>query len=266
MERQHGTWRIVERECVDSTNSEAGRLVDAGELAAHPALAVVARRQTAGKGRAERAWHSPAGGGLWFSLAIAPRKEPEHLAQITLLAAVAVAEAVTEETGVALGIKWPNDLLYGDRKVCGILTETRPAADDDGAASVPVIVGIGLNVNQNEGDFPPELCDTATSLAVAAGKSLDGMRIFHKILEKFHTWYELWLAEGFEPVRQKWIGSSCTMRRLLSWEEGGKRRSGTAVDLETDGSLRVCMDDGAIHLLNAGEIRFLRASPMKRSS
>lgn len=256
MIRQHKTWRIHAEKCVDSTNSEAARLIDAGELESAPALAVTAEMQTAGKGRTERAWHSPADGGLWFSLALVPPKEPEHLAQITLLAAVAVAEAVAEETGIRLGIKWPNDLLHEGRKVCGILTETRPREKE----SLPVIIGIGLNVNQDAGGFPGELAATATSLRMIAGVPQQRETIFHSILDKFHTWYELWLANGFEPVRQTWISASCTLRRPLSWEENGRRRAGVAVDLETDGSLRVCMDDGGIHRLNAGEIRFLRTA------
>ena len=253
----HGIWRIYAKDCVDSTNDEAARLVAGGNTGSAP-IAVIAAQQTAGKGRTGRSWHSPAEGGLWFSLVVTPDKEPAHLSQITLLAAVAVAEAVEEVTGVAPGIKWPNDLLHEGKKLCGILTQTAPVDAQDEA--LPVIVGIGLNVAGKAEDFPPDLKDCATSLSAITGVAQDGQKIFLKILDKFHAWYELWLAEGFAPVRQKWIDASCTMNRTLSWEEGGARRIGKAVDLETDGSLRVCMDDGAIHRLNAGEIRFLRAA------
>jgi len=265
MLQQKCGWRIRKMESVDSTNREAERLVRTlGGKEAH-CVAVIADMQTEGRGRYERNWFSPPKLGLWCSAILVPEVSMEDLSQVTLVAAVAVAQAVQELTGVQLGIKWPNDLLYEGRKVCGILTETVPLPQgdmEDDAGRQPVVVGIGLNVHQKTCDFPPELREDATSLALAA--RLHGARpvsresVFTGILEKLHTWYELWKAEGFAPIRESWIAQSCTMNRLLSWEEGGKRMEGTAVDLEPDGSLRVCMQDGAIHRLNAGEIRFLR--------
>lgn len=270
MLHQNIGWRIHKVQSVDSTNSEAERLIRSLGINDAHQLAVVADMQTSGKGRRERNWFSPPGAGLWCSVALVPEIQIEHLAQLTLVAAVAVSDAVEALTGARLGIKWPNDLLHEGKKVCGILTETVPLPqgdDESDTERTPVVIGIGVNLNQREGDFPAELRDAATSLALIGklpeGRTVSRDIIFTGILEKLHTWYELWMAEGFEPVRQRWINRSCTMNRLLSWEEGGKRMMGTAVDLEPDGSLRVCMQDGAIHRLNAGEIRFLRPAQGK---
>lgn len=269
----HGNmgWRIYTMQSVDSTNTEAERLIRSLGINDTHQLAVVADRQTSGKGRCrERNWFSPSGFGLWCSLVLVPEIQSESLAQLTLVAAVAVAEAVEEETGVHLGIKWPNDLLYNGQKVCGILTEAVPLPQGDfecDTERMPVVVGIGVNLNQREGDFPSELQGSATSLAMIKelpeGQSVSRDSVFTGILKRFHTWYELWMTEGFAPVRQKWINLSCTMNRALCWEESGKYMEGTAVDLDPDGSLRVCMKDGAIHRLNAGEIRFLRPAQGK---
>lgn len=265
MLHQNMGWRIYKVQSVDSTNNEAERLIRSLGINDAHQLAVVADTQTSGKGRRERNWLSPSGVGLWCSLAVVPKIQIENLAQLTLVAAVAVAEAIEAQTGARVGIKWPNDILHEGKKICGILTETVPLPqgnDECDTECVPVVVGIGVNLNQRAGDFPPELADVATSLAMIAnmpeGHLVSRDTVFTGILEKFHTWYERWLAEGFAPVRQQWIDKSCTMNRLLSWEESGERMMGTAVDLEPDGSLRVCMKDGAIHRLNAGEIRFLR--------
>ena len=169
MLHQNIGWRIYKVQSVDSTNSEAERLIRSLGINDAHQLAVVADMQTSGKGRRERNWFSPPGAGLWCSAALVPEIQIEHLAQLTLVAAVAVSDAVEALTGARLGIKWPNDLLHEGKKVCGILTETVPLPqgdDESDTERTPVVIGIGVNLNQREEDFPAELRDAATSLAL----------------------------------------------------------------------------------------------------
>ncbi len=147
-------------ETLDSTNDLAKQLAAQG---APEGAVVVAEAQTGGRGRLGREWNSPPGVGLYVSLVLRPMLPPMELPQITLTTAVAVVRAVRRVAGVAPGIKWPNDLLLDGKKLGGILTEMETESD----RIRHVVVGLGLNVNNPE--FPPELAATATSLALAAG-------------------------------------------------------------------------------------------------
>lgn len=150
---------IFVREEAASTNSLAKKLSREG---CPEGTAVIARAQTGGRGKRGAYWFSPPGG-IWLSVILAPRLRGQELCWLTLLAAKAVEEAIAETCGLAAEITWPNDVLIGGRKVCGILTET----DGKGRA----VVGIGLNANIRPEDFPPDLRGTATSLLAETGRN-----------------------------------------------------------------------------------------------
>lgn len=150
----------------DSTNTRVLALAREGAPAG---TAVVADSQTAGRGRGGAAWASPPGVALYFSVLLRPALAPEALPLVTLAAGAAVAEAVRAGTGLPAGLKWPNDLLVGGRKACGILCEAEPGAD--GAPAVAV--GVGLNVNTPPALLPPRPVFPATSLAAEAGRTFD---------------------------------------------------------------------------------------------
>ncbi|GHU65505.1 bifunctional ligase/repressor BirA [Clostridia bacterium] len=145
---------------IQSTNTRASELARQG---APEGTLVLAEIQTGGKGRRERGWVSPQGG-LWFSLALRPSRPPVEAQRIPLVAAVAAAQACEDVTGLKPGVKWPNDLLLGGRKLCGILLEMSVEAE----RVQYLTMGVGINVAQRREDFPEVLRDTATSLAIEA--------------------------------------------------------------------------------------------------
>ena len=150
---------------IDSTNDEAFRRADEG---APEGLVVMARVQTAGRGRQGRSWWDAPGASLLFSVLLRPSIPLAQCPLLALALACSVADAGTEATGVTLGIKWPNDVLHDGRKLCGVLAESRVS----GASSTKrpaVVIGAGVNVNQTAEDFPAELRGSATSLRIAGG-------------------------------------------------------------------------------------------------
>ena len=156
--------RVYRYETVGSTNTELMALARQG---AAEGTVVLARQQTAGRGRMGRSFQSPAGLGLYGSVLL--RSSPEDAPRIPALAATAVRRAIRRSCGLSCGIKWPNDLVLSGRKVCGILAEALPGPE----GSLWVVVGIGINVCQRREDFLPELRETAASLSMIAGAEID---------------------------------------------------------------------------------------------
>lgn len=169
---------IYFQEEVASTQLIAHDFVNKG--APHGSL-VVSDHQTNGKGRLQRTWHSPNGTGIWMSLILRPEIPLHKAPQMTLLASVAITEAIAQQTGLSPSIKWPNDILLNGKKVVGILTELKAEADQVHA----VIIGPGINVNQTANDFPEELKDVATSLQMELGEKVDRAALIQTIMSTF---------------------------------------------------------------------------------
>ncbi len=167
---------------VDSTNTRAKQLAEEG---APDGTYVIAERQDAGKGRRGRGFDSPAGKGIWMTLILKPDIEPDHASMITLVTALAVSKAITDMTGKAAGIKWPNDIIMSGKKVCGILTEMSAQFDYVNH----IVVGIGINV-QNE-SFPKEIEAVATSLFMETGCHYNRAALVERIWEEFEHYYEI---------------------------------------------------------------------------
>src|SRR5829696_4919215 len=172
---------VLRFESLPSTNTELARLASEG---AAEGLAIVADEQTAGRGRLQRAWSSPKGAGLYFSILLRPGIAQEHWPLLTFMAALAVGDALQEASGLDTDIKWPNDLLSGERKICGILAEA--IETPNGKA---VILGIGINLT-NEA-FPAELTNMATSVAEALGRTPAREAILVALLRALSRWYSL---------------------------------------------------------------------------
>ncbi len=165
----------------DVTDSTNTRLKLAGEQGAPNGSVAVANAQEAGKGRLGRHWETPKGSALAFSMLLRPQIQPENASMLTLVAALAVSRAIDEYAGIKTQIKWPNDIVYQGKKLCGILTEM--SADMDQIHYV--IVGIGINVQMT--DFPKEIQNTATSLKLVTGKTLLRNKLLAKVLEEFEV-------------------------------------------------------------------------------
>ncbi len=234
-------------DALESTNLSAAAAAAAG---APEGTVLVARRQYGGRGRMRREWLSPEGG-LWFSIILRPQVNPERAPQLTLLAAVAVAQAVRRlyRTGQAL-IKWPNDILLDGKKICGILSELQ--LDENGAVAYAVI-GIGINVAVQE-EFPPQLRGLAVSLNKATGLAYACEEVLQAVLEELAALYAPWLKNGADLL-PLWKSLSCTLGRQVVVKDDDKVLfRGIAEDLDGQGALIVRDADGVRRSFDFGEI------------
>jgi BirA family biotin operon repressor/biotin-[acetyl-CoA-carboxylase] ligase len=171
----------------------------------------------------------------------------DRLPQIGLMAGVAACDALREWQPATL--KWPNDVLIGARKVCGILAET----EGDATGRV-VILGIGVNVNAEADDFPDELRDKAGSLRLADRRAVDRAHVAGRLLTHLETWYDTWAQRGFAPIASAWRDRSGLIGQMIRVAEPGTEIAGLVVGLDEDGSLRIRLPDGDEHRVIAGDV------------
>ncbi len=247
----------------DSTNARIGEL--AGEGAPTGTLAV-ADMQTAGRGRRGRGWSSPPGMNIYMSLLLRPDIDPSDAPMITVIMALAVCEAVTEMTGGAdaqgredagsdipvARIKWPNDIVVSGRKVCGILTEMNMEAGHISG----VIVGVGINVNQGERElFPEEIRDTATSLKLECGHTIDRSELIASVMERFETEYERFLSAGdLGFMKERYEQHLVSLDREVRVLDPQGEYTGISRGIDARGELLVETPDGELHRVYAGEV------------
>lgn len=222
---------------LSSTNDRLRQLSRAG---APEGTVVVAERQTAGRGRRGRTWESPGDLGLWFSVLLRPPRPVREAPLLALLAAAAVRAGAAETAGVDGRIKWPNDVIVAQGKVCGVLAELEAEVDRIRAC----ILGVGVNVNQTAHDFPIELAGKAASLRMAAGRSLRRVPLLQSILHHLARRYRRALEVGFGPLLEEVRAQSATLGQRVLVEESGRAWTGLAEDLTADGALSVRPDTG----------------------
>lgn len=208
---------------------------------------VVAEEQSNGRGRMGKKWHSPPKSGIWMSLILRPSIPLAHASHLTLLASVAVQEALELETLLSVSIKWPNDLLINKKKVCGILTELRGEQDQIHY----VIVGIGMNVNIERESFPPDLLQTATSLSIEKGQVIHRASLLATILKKFEETYDVYLQEGFEPIRVKWERKAGMLGKQITANTLQGTFVGIAHSLNEHGALLLGTEKGVVPVYSA---------------
>ncbi|MFS0916225.1 biotin--[acetyl-CoA-carboxylase] ligase [Brevibacillus sp. 179-C 1.1 NHS] len=213
---------------------------------------VLAELQTGGKGRLGRPWHSPKGTGIWMSLIIRPAIPLPKTPQMTLLTAVTVAKTIREETGLPVKIKWPNDIFIGDKKVCGILTELNAESDRVNY----LVIGIGLNANSVEADFPSELSRIATSLRIESGEPLKRVSFIQRLCRNFEEEYEHYLQTGFERVKKEWEDHSYTIGKWVTLQTISQQLEGRAVGLDEEGVLKVEDQAGQIHKVYSADVNY----------
>ena len=219
---------------VESTNRVAKALA---YHEAQEGTIVVAEEQTGGKGRLDRKFFSPRGKGIWFSIILRPKFSPHDAPKFTLMAAVAVAEAM-ERFNLKAEIKWPNDILHDGRKLVGILTEMTGEL----AKISYMVIGVGINVNISRDEFPEELRDIASSLSEMSGETLSRVEFFRAVLEEFDKLYVEVNDSGFTKVLARWKTYNITLGknvRVISAGDGGEIFTGKAVDLNSEGALIV---------------------------
>lgn len=242
---------IVRMDSVASTQEEAKKLAENG---APEGTAIMAEEQTGGRGRMGRKWHSPRGKGIWMSLVLRPNLPLSLTPQLTLLAGVAVCTAIREVTGVPAGIKWPNDLLAGGRKICGILLES--SLREGGLHYC--IAGIGIAVNLTREDYPAELQEVGTSLLIEGGGiPVDRTRLTEAVLAELEFLYIQYIEQGFRPIRELWESMSVTLGRQVCVNTPQGRTEATAVGLDDNGGLRLRNSAGEITSVLSGEIEMI---------
>lgn len=239
---------LVYVEAIDSTQRLAAELAAEG---AREGDAVLSELQTAGRGRMGRSWHSPPGKGLWCSIILRPSLPLTQAPLLTFLAAVAVCRSIRRSAGVPAMIKWPNDILVDGKKVCGILLESHA----EGEHIRHVVAGIGIGVNLEKSDYPSELASIATSLRIEAGRPIDREALLADLMKELESLYELFLAEGFQPIRALWEALNCTVGRQIRVREASGTVEGTAEGMDPDGGLVVRLSDGSTVKLFSGDIQ-----------
>ena len=230
---------------IDSTNTKAKELAKAG--APHGTV-IVAGRQTGGRGRMGRSFSSPEGMGVYLSVILRPDCPADHLMHLTCAAGVAAMEAVKSVSGICPGIKWANDLVMGNKKLGGILTELGFV----GSTLDYAIIGIGINCCQQVTDFPPELQDIATSL-LQSGKVVDPSLLAAALTESLYQMDKILLvgkAQLMDTYRQHCI----TLGKEIVVLQGDEKSEATALDLDADGGLLVRFTDGTEKTVNFGEV------------
>ena len=238
------SWRIETFDEIDSTNDYLRRRGD--ELPEYSVA--ISQMQTAGRGRLERRWYSPASGGLWMSFLLRPSLLPDRAQLVTLTAAVSVAEAIHDQ-GLECYIKWPNDILSPDRrKLVGIRCEMRADLD----RVYWLVVGIGVNVNND--DFPPELSASAVCLRqLNHGEALDRSDLAASILDHMAENYDLLCADKFALIREKWLSMAVGINEEATISGLQGKETGIVRGLDFEGYL-LLEQDGRLNRVLAGDM------------
>jgi BirA family biotin operon repressor/biotin-[acetyl-CoA-carboxylase] ligase len=227
-----------------STNDVAREQARKG---ARSGFLVAASHQTTGRGRLGRNWESPPDRGLYVSILLRPDLPMTEAGKLTILSSVATVDAVETVSGLRPQIKWPNDLMVGGRKLAGLLIETEPK----GGRLAFAVIGIGLNVRQEAGDFSPAVRGLATSLYLATGQLYRRADLLVALLQAV----ERRLSRPFDEVREAWTASSLTLGQRVTLTTVRGRKHGQAMGLDESGALLLRGDSGEVEAVTAGDMQ-----------
>ena len=238
---------ILIHDSLDSTNNTA--LLEA-QKGIREGTVILADSQTKGKGRRDRQWYSESHVGIYLSTILKPSIPTEQMAQITLVAGVALVRAINDFSQAQAFLKWPNDIFLNHKKVAGILTESYQGGDHTG-----VILGIGINVNHSR--FPVSLQHIATSLAMENGGLVERPPLISSLLNHLDREYRCFLDEGISPAINQWNFNSEMFGKNVSLTRGTETFVGTAIRLDEEGHLVILLDSGAETAFDSGEVNLL---------
>lgn len=243
-------FNILRFDRVDSTNSEA---INQAKRGAREGLCIVARQQTAGRGRYGRTWISEQDAGIYLSVVLRPKIEIRFLPLITLMTAVAVSDVLRDLYNLNTDIKWVNDVHVGGKKICGILAETTETAK-----GLAVIVGIGINLKSS--NFPTQIADSATSVESEIKREADQEEILEALTKSFGLFYNVLQNEnGAVIIVDEWTKrSSYAFGKSVRVKLENEIITGTTDGLEENGALRVKTENGSIKVIAAGDVENLR--------
>ena len=237
---------IIFLEEIGSTNEEAMRLAFEGQP--HGTL-VITDNQTGGKGRRGRNWHTTKGSAIAMSLILKPELEAEYASMLTLVQAMAVAKAIEENCGLTAQIKWPNDILVNEKKVCGILTEMNM----EGTKISSIIIGTGINVNQDV--FPEDISDIATSLKIESGKKQSRENLIKTICELFEEYFQMFMQrKDLLGILEEYNLRLISAGRMVKVLDPKGEFTGQALGINALGELLVKKESGEVVNVYAGEV------------
>lgn len=239
---------LVCLDCIDSTNTEAKRQATQG---AAEGLVILSDRQTAGRGRAGRSFHSPAGCGLYLSALLRPTLPPEQLANFTAWTAVAVCNAVEAACAVRPQIKWTNDLVLNGKKLCGILTElivNQTTGVPDG-----LVVGIGINVNHQTADFSEDIRPMATSLSLELGRAVNRSQLALEVIRALDRIYA-GFPTGKAACLEQYRADCLTVGNPVQLITPTSSREALATGIDEEFRLLVEYPDGTTEAISTGEV------------
>lgn len=247
-----GTGHIVGRDIrvfqeTTSTNDVVEKLAHDG---VEEGVVVFAEAQTKGRGRLGRSWVSPKGKGLWFSVLLRPNLRPQAATRMVVAGAVALSRAIQKQLGLSPEIKWPNDILLRGRKVAGILTELSAELD----RIKHLVLGVGVDVNQEPREFPAELRATATSLRIETGEEIDRAALAAALLAELDEEYHRVTAGQFAAVAADWERQCTTLGHQVTIRVGDRAIEGRAESLDAEGALLLRSQHGRLEHIIGGDV------------
>lgn len=243
---------IISYKKVDSTNDIAYQLAEKG---VKEGVVILADEQSKGKGRHGRHWVSPSSGGIYMSCILRPGIAPNEIPRITLLAAVAIAKAIREVAALDVVIKWPNDIMIDNKKICGILTEMKAEQDSVNF----IILGAGVNVNTPVKQLPKGSTSIKDELSRRGVKGkVSRVELTKKILERLEECYNLMHRKGFEPIIDEWKSLSAMIGSRVRISMQRKVFEGLAHDINPDGALIVRLESGVLEKVSSGDVIMVR--------
>ncbi|MDI6808522.1 MAG: biotin--[acetyl-CoA-carboxylase] ligase [Candidatus Eisenbacteria bacterium] len=240
--------RVYDR--VGSTNDILLALAEEGE---EEGLLVIAEEQTTGRGRLRRKWYSPRGVGIWMSILLKPDVPAALAPGLSFVASVAVVKAIRRVTGLSAFVKWPNDVLVSGKKVAGILTEM--AAEPDKIEFI--VLGVGINVNQDNASLPDAVGASATSLGLELGRRVDRYDVLLSFLCELESLYLTFCRSGLDPLLEEWKGMTDMWGKRISVRCRGRVIEGIAHDVDESGALIVRLDSGIQERILSGDVGFV---------
>lgn len=234
---------------VTSTNDIAKKFVDDD---APEGTVIIAEQQTAGRSRKRADWVSPEGG-IYMTIILKPEITLIEASKLTIVTGVALARTLHDHFKIDAGIKWPNDILIGSKKICGILTEAVTDYDKIKA----VLIGVGVDLNIDYEDIPEDLKDIATSVKEETNEELKRTEILKVFFKEFEEFYEEFKKGNFKKIISEWRRLSSTTGKRVKVYKGNKALEADAVGIDTKGALIVELDDGSLERISSGECKIL---------
>jgi len=238
--------RIVHLDTTDSTNDEAWRRLPEGNA---DGLVVLAEFQTKGRGRLGRVWQAARGASVLCSVLIEDDACALTPATVGLAVGVAIHDAIRDATGLHCVIDWPNDLLIADRKVAGVLVESRKSAQ----GTAVYVMGVGINCLQHRGHFPEEIAGRATSLDIESVSPISRQLVIRRLLERMEEWFAASNGWTNADLRAAWLARALPLGRRVSLVHQGQTHRGSIIDLDPVAGLVVQLDSGGVRMFAAAD-------------